>query len=64
MRLHPDGVCLLPFGSPPARFFVPDGAGYRIGKKIRAMVIFAPHNLLADPPFGEKNVGPRLIGNA
>ena len=33
------------------RFFSESGNGYQINKKIRDMVIFAPHNLLADPPF-------------
>jgi len=34
-----------------ARFFVEDAAGYRINNEIREMVIFAEHNLIADPPF-------------
>ncbi len=34
------------------RFFVRDEtAGYRVTKKVREMVIFAPHNVTADPPF-------------
>ncbi|OHC79514.1 MAG: chemotaxis protein CheB [Rhodoferax sp. RIFCSPLOWO2_12_FULL_60_11] len=34
-----------------ARFFVDDAAGYRINNEIREMLIFAEHNLIADPPF-------------
>jgi len=34
-----------------ARFFVDEGNGYRISKEIREMVVFAPHNVLSDPPF-------------
>lgn len=34
-----------------ARFFTVDGDGYRIKKDIREMVIFAPHNVIMDPPF-------------
>jgi chemotaxis methyl-accepting protein methylase/nitrogen-specific signal transduction histidine kinase len=34
-----------------ARFFVPDGNGYRVKKEIRDLLVFAPHNLLTDPPF-------------
>jgi chemotaxis methyl-accepting protein methylase len=34
-----------------ARFFVPDEGGYRIGKDIRDMVVFAPQNIISDPPF-------------
>ncbi|RFC47325.1 MAG: two-component system, chemotaxis family, CheB/CheR fusion protein [Verrucomicrobia bacterium] len=33
------------------RFFVPEGDRYRIKKEIREMLVFAPHNLLTDPPF-------------
>jgi two-component system CheB/CheR fusion protein len=34
-----------------ARFFVLEEEGYRIGKEIRNMLIFAPQNILSDPPF-------------
>ncbi|MBK8978088.1 MAG: PAS domain-containing protein [Planctomycetes bacterium] len=33
------------------RFFVHDGDDYRIAKSLRARVIFAPHDLMADPPL-------------
>ncbi|QDU26368.1 Chemotaxis protein methyltransferase [Anatilimnocola aggregata] len=33
------------------RYFVRDGDGYRVGKEIRELVVFAPQNLLGDPPF-------------
>lgn len=33
------------------RFFVQEERGYRVSKEIREMVIFAPHNLVMDPPF-------------
>jgi len=33
------------------RFFIEDGDGYRIGKEIREMVVFAPQNVIMDPPF-------------
>ena len=33
------------------RFFVEEGNGFRIGKEIREMVVFAPQNLIMDPPF-------------
>ncbi|QDU98972.1 chemotaxis protein CheB [Lignipirellula cremea] len=33
------------------RFFHPEEGGYRIGKEARELVVFAPHNLLGDPPF-------------
>ncbi len=33
------------------RFFVPDERGYKVSKEIRETVIFAPQNLVMDPPF-------------
>lgn len=33
------------------RFFHKENGGYRIRKEIRDLIVFAPHNLLADPPF-------------
>ena len=33
------------------RFFVEDETGYRVGKDIREMVVFAPQNVIMDPPF-------------
>lgn len=35
-----------------ARHFVAEeGGGYRIGKEIREMLVFAPQNIISDPPF-------------
>jgi two-component system CheB/CheR fusion protein len=33
------------------RFFVHEGGGYRIHTAIREMVVFAPQNVIKDPPF-------------
>ena len=33
------------------RFFVQDDFGYRVSNAIREMVVFAPQNLIMDPPF-------------
>src|SRR5262249_55124984 len=38
------------------RFFVQDERGYRVGKDIREMVIFAPQNIIMDPPFTKLDV--------
>ncbi len=35
------------------RFFERESGGYRIRKAVRERVIFAPHNLLCDPPFSK-----------
>ena len=34
-----------------SRFFTPEEHGFRVRKEIREMVIFAPQNLIMDPPF-------------
>ncbi|MEI6092000.1 MAG: chemotaxis protein CheB [bacterium] len=33
------------------RFFIPDGDGFRVNTVIREMVVFAPQNVIKDPPF-------------
>ncbi|MBK7902682.1 MAG: PAS domain-containing protein [Proteobacteria bacterium] len=33
------------------RFFVAEGDGFRVSKVIREMVLFAPHDVIVDPPF-------------
>ena len=39
-----------------ARFFVADEGGYRVAKDIRNMVIFAPQNVISDPPFTKLDI--------
>jgi two-component system CheB/CheR fusion protein len=34
-----------------ARFFVAEDKGYRVNQELRHMVVFAPQDLIADPPF-------------
>ncbi len=36
-----------------AKYFVKRNDEYHISKEIRRMIIFAPHNMLSDPPFGK-----------
>jgi PAS domain S-box-containing protein len=38
------------------RFFVKEPGGYRVNKEIRAMVVFAPQNLIMDPPFTKLDI--------
>jgi len=38
------------------RFFVKEDRGYRVRKEIREMVIFAPQNLIMDPPFTKLDI--------
>jgi two-component system CheB/CheR fusion protein len=39
-----------------ARFFVREGDGYRIKKDVRDLVVFAPQNILVDPPFTKLDI--------
>jgi two-component system, chemotaxis family, CheB/CheR fusion protein len=38
------------------RFFQQENGGFRIQKEIRDLVVFAPHNLLSDPPFSRMDL--------
>jgi two-component system CheB/CheR fusion protein len=38
------------------RFFVRDGDNFYVNKEIRGMVIFAPQNLIMDPPFTKLDI--------
>jgi chemotaxis methyl-accepting protein methylase/PAS domain-containing protein len=38
------------------RFFVKENGGYRTSKEIREMVIFAPQNIITDPPFTKLDI--------
>ncbi|MCA9227196.1 MAG: PAS domain-containing protein, partial [Planctomycetales bacterium] len=33
------------------RYFIKENDNYRVRREVREMVVFAPHNLLGDPPF-------------
>ena len=39
-----------------ARFFIKEAGGYRVNKLIRSMVVFAPQNLIMDPPFTKLDI--------
>ncbi len=39
-----------------SRFFVKNDRGYRVAAEIREMVIFAPQNLIKDPPFTKLDI--------
>ena len=51
MGLYPEGIAVDVRPDRLARFFLKEDHSYRIAKEIRDMVIFAPHNVLSDPPF-------------
>ncbi|AEP29951.1 chemotaxis protein CheB [Brumicola nitratireducens] len=39
-----------------SNYFETDNKGYRISKKIREMVVFAPQNIIVDPPFTKLDI--------
>ncbi len=39
-----------------SRLFTEEGNGYRVRQDIRDMVVFAPHNLISDPPFTKLDI--------
>ena len=39
-----------------SRFFTLEPEGYRVVASIREMVVFAPHNVIKDPPFTKLNI--------
>ena len=49
--LYPDSIAADVSPERLERFFVSEGGSYRIRKEVREHVVFAPHNLLSDPPF-------------
>lgn len=66
--LDPDSIEVARAGHYPAgiaanvseprlrRFFTKQESGYQVGREIREMVVFAPHNMLTDPPFTKLDI--------
>lgn len=38
------------------KFFYPDKSGYRVNTFIREMIVFAPHDVIKDPPFTKLDI--------
>jgi two-component system, chemotaxis family, CheB/CheR fusion protein len=49
--LYPDSIAADVKPERLARFFTREPTGYRVKKSVRERVLFAPHDLLKDPPF-------------
>ena len=49
--LYPDNIVADVSPERLQRFFTLEQGRYRVKKEIRDMVLFAPHNVLSDPPF-------------
>jgi chemotaxis methyl-accepting protein methylase len=48
---YPDNIAADVSPERLSQFFVREKSGYRINREIRDMVIFAPQNVISDPPF-------------
>ena len=49
--LYPANIAIDVSEARLKRFFVEDGNSFRVAKEIREMVVFAPQNIIMDPPF-------------
>jgi two-component system CheB/CheR fusion protein len=54
--LYPDSIAADVSPERLRRFFIQDERGYRVGKDIREMVVFAPQNIIMDPPFTKLDI--------
>ena len=53
LGFYPEGIARDVSPQRLARFFTKEDEGYRVKQEIRELVIFAPQNVLKDPPFGK-----------
>jgi two-component system CheB/CheR fusion protein len=51
--LYPETIMVDVSSERLKRFFTKEGSHYRVKKEIREMELFAPHNILRDPPFSK-----------
>jgi chemotaxis methyl-accepting protein methylase len=54
--LYPENICADISPEHMSRFFIKEERGCRVRKEIREMVIFAPQNLVMDPPFTKLDI--------
>lgn len=54
--LYPAGIANDVTPKRLQQFFIKEDENYRVNKELRDLVVFAPHNLLADPPFTKLDV--------
>ncbi|MFZ4775777.1 MAG: chemotaxis protein CheB [Terrimicrobiaceae bacterium] len=54
--VYPDNIAADMSEARLNRFFLKEDRGYRVRKEIREMVIFAPQNLIMDPPFTKLDI--------
>ena len=50
---YPEGIVNDVAPNRLKRYFTKEGKNYRVKKELREMILFAPHNILSDPPFSK-----------
>lgn len=56
IAVYPDTIAADVSPERLKRFFVKEADHYRVRKDVREIVLFAPHNILRDPPFSKLNL--------
>jgi two-component system CheB/CheR fusion protein len=54
--VYPDNIAADVSPERLRRFFIREERGYRVAKEIREMVVFAPQNVIMDPPFTKLDI--------
>jgi two-component system CheB/CheR fusion protein len=54
--LYPEAIASAVSADRLERFFTADQGGYRVRREVRERVVFAPHDLLKDPPFSRMDL--------
>ncbi|MBI4188319.1 MAG: hypothetical protein HY529_03830, partial [Chloroflexi bacterium] len=54
--VYPDNIAADVTPERLRRFFVKEERGYRVKKEIREMLVFAPQDLIKDPPFSKMDI--------
>ena len=54
--VYPANIALNVSEARLKRYFVEEGSSYRVAKEIREMVVFAPQNVIMDPPFTKLDI--------
>lgn len=54
--IYPENIAAEVSPERLARFFTVESSGYRISNSIREMVVFAPQNIIKDPPFTKLDI--------
>jgi two-component system CheB/CheR fusion protein len=54
--IYPDSIAADVSEERLSRYFLRDERGFRVGKEIRESIVFAPQNVITDPPFTKLDI--------